>query len=628
MNVNTANDIHLKPTSPEEKSVDFSDAKKNVKKQVNKIVPVNFQKKSILKIELNEDIKSMTQEEFEKFLNEKIVDNTWIEELDLSELVKDKKIHYYLYNIVWNNFPLVWISRLIEWNKMIDLTFLWIKDLNDKISKESVDLFIWKFKEVINHNFEQIINNERAWRLVRNNYKHLSFSQRNDLDIREKMFGNENTKKGLIDKVLNSISNSEMTDDIKQIIIGTFDFWIWSSFIKWKTIKEKLKSFYMWEISSRNIAELDELWENINFDFGKIQKLSKEIIQIEKNIISDFSKEQFIYENTNYDVVINWEINPILLRFIRKWEKISVIDTQLHENIKEYINKLTDWFDFISPVIYKEDYKNIDEINKQIWSWVIDIDYFQNNYKKTLSIESLKAYSKNKTWMRLFIDIVDMWIMNLKDFKKLAQKVNFWEINENYFDELLTAWWTVTNKFQRLVKSIKEIYPESKISLWWDEVFIFIPGKTDTERDEIISNISKKINRFWLKWRISSSTEKQNEKIFNNLDNFTSINKLFEKKFTETLQNNSQLNTSWKIEPKVTNLEIKNEKLIKWNLDTIKKLIKEKINNIDFTWLLFKRKSINTTVNLNIEDETWKKVNHNLNLEIENNNNFITIKIN
>ena len=179
-----------KLTTTEQYPVDIFNVTENVKTKVEKVIPIN----STLKIELNKSIESMSQDEFEKFLNETITNNGWTKQLDLSELIKNKKLHYYLYNIVWNNFPLIWISRLLHWQKVLDLTFLQIKDLNDTITKESVDLFIWKFKQKIKSNFEQTVDWELPGRLVRNNYKHLTFSLRNNLDIRKKIFDNKNQK--------------------------------------------------------------------------------------------------------------------------------------------------------------------------------------------------------------------------------------------------------------------------------------------------------------------------------------------------------------------------------------------------------------------------------------------------
>lgn len=645
MTINNLNSIYsLNPEKDKSKeNLDLSDFSFSDKKDWKKTSNI-YKYEEVLKIENSELIKNMDQNEFENFVLEILFNNPRATKIDFSEILKEWYIHSNIYNIIWRNFPLVEISRLIKDQKVVDLTFMWVKKLNENISKEFVDIFSNKIKDILNSNFAQIIDWERPWRLIRNNYKHLTYSIRKDLNISKKIFWEEIDKEKIVKKAFYSINQNELNEIIKnswkdyltkeyilEQLENNFDFWIWASEIWHWNLKEKLTSFYKWEISSRNIADLENLNDSINYNFQSIKNNAKNALNIEKELINTFSDKSFYYNWVEYDIIVNWKISSILLKHIRKSEKIEWENSEFIKNeIEKYIKYLTDWFDFISPVINDEDFNETWKINKQITNWIIDRKLFTKTYKNTLSTQSLKQLTKWKKWARIFIDIVDMWIMNLNDFRDLAIKVDSWEISEENIDELLKAWETATKKFQWFVKNIKSIYNNARISIWWDEIFIFLEEKEENENPEIISNISELIQEFSLKWRISSSYNSNDNEIFNILDNTTIINKIFEKSFEWIIQENKSDENILLTSSDIIHLDIDDEKLhfINENLIIFINLIQKNISKNELYELINKWKNISKNIAYKIKSNTTSyDFRWNFEIEITKQNKLINIKI-
>lgn len=531
----------------------------------------------------------LTTKEFnEKLIN--IINNNpdkkefnfdWVDETTKHEL------KWKLYEIIWKNHPLLEVSRLIPWQKIVDVNFMWVKYINDHVWKEFVDLFTDAFKKELHKNFSKVSKGEEHWRVIREDYKHMTFSMENDLDIAKKIFWNKTDKKELFRKVFNNLDPNEIEkslewwkkewltkskewmSELESILLENFDIWVWSSNVRKATnetdeisVKEKLDTFYKAEIASKTPANLKNLWDEISYNFNKIKKISKNIIKVENEIVKKYKWEKFETGWTSYDVVVDWKINPILLRYARKWENINTkLDTSeiiiqnhsLQAKVNQYISDLNKWFDFISPVWNSEDFLKINELNNEINELKINPDAILNNYKWTLTKNSLDALTTWKEGIRVFIDIVDMWIMNLTDFRDLAWKIVGWkeikwkkginwktitQIKEDKIDDLLDAGNTATNKFRALISNLKSDYPDVQLSLWWDEVFLFIPWKTQNETNDIIKNISSRLEQQNLKWRITSNFNKEKWN-FDYLDWLTDINKLFEKSIESIIYKNN-----------------------------------------------------------------------------------------
>lgn len=409
----------------------------------------------LLKFYSNDHFRDIDGIEFEKLLIEKIdefesINWTKVKKIDISEFnnIEHKYLKEKIYTIVWNNFPLLEVSRLTEWSKVVDITFLWIKTLNDNISKEFVDLFNNSLKSYLHKNFYKNSWINPHWRIVRDNYKHMTFSMNSSNDISNTIFWNIKNKTKLLEFIFDNLDKNKLNlalreakvkdlESVKNILLNEFDFWIWTTIVKksnnWNEISlsDKLESFYKAEISSRNKVDLSNLWDNLEFNFENIISFAKEALNQEKDIINKYNWKKFIFNSTEFDVIVNWKINSILLRYVRKWEDIW--DKDLKLLVGNYINSLNDWFDFIAPFVEKTQLEDIWKIETQIERWIIDIDLLKNTYKNTLSVNALKLESKWKEWLRVFIDIVDMWIMNLNDFRKLASRIVSWDLKKRRF---------------------------------------------------------------------------------------------------------------------------------------------------------------------------------------------------
>ncbi len=554
-----------------------------------------------LSIENNEIISQMKQSELNNFIINVLINNENVTHLNLSDLASDRKIFNRIFKIIWKNFPLLEISRLVEKQKAINITFLWIKAINDSISKEFVDYILSRIKKNIVQNVK-IKNKKNYVRVIRNNYKHLTFSTDDIWSVIKDIFAWENDKSKYIDNILSSIDDSELElilneswnnklslNDAKKIVKDNLDISIGVNKIEWNRLKDRLLSFYKAEISWRLDENKKKFTEN-TYSFEKIKSLAARAITIENTIIRMYNWEKFIYDWIKYDIVINNILNPILIKHVRKWNNIQLEnwDLELINKIKEYIKNLINWFDFIWPFTKDSQLDEIEHIEKQMLSWLFDKNLFLNNYKSTLNFQWLNTLTNSKKWLRIFIDIIDMWIMNLADFRNIAFKVINWEINYNNIDKLLKSWDSVTQKFLFLVKKILECYPECKISLWGDEIFIFIPNVDEKNKGNVIDEISNKVENLWFRWRLTSSTN-TNVKIFNQLDSLSNINKIFENIIEKYFNSDLDLSKTFFLNPYITNLDIDKSLILLINnnisniWDNIKKFIW--INDINEVFL-------------------------------------------
>lgn len=496
-----------------------------------------------------------TDEELNNYFLSLLKNNPSVKVIDISD-VQDNILKYKLNHIIWLNYPLLNISRLNPWQNVVDITFLWVKDLNDLVSKEFVDLFNWKFKSAVELSFHSHVKEPKHWRLVRSNYKHVTFSLPHEKDPLNILFWDIKSKQEFLLKIFNSISDLEFEssmknsskklskEEIKSILFDKFDFGVWITRVPWEKwenihMKQKLESFYKAEISSRVMTQSDNI-KFIKYDFETTKNYSLDVFKYEKEVVEKYLGKFFIHDWVEYDIISklpNWEkvINPYLLRYVRKWKDIW--NAELNLLVNNYIDSINNAFDFISPVIkfdWHDSFTETSRIWESIKNWNLSLSVFQKNYKGTYTYKALEKISDWKEWMRVFVDIVDMGIMNLEDFRWLAKKVVNWDITWNNIEELLDAGLSVTKKFQYFIKEIEKI-PWSKVSLGWDEVFIFFEWRTKSETDSILSSITEWLNNQSIRWRVAYSFESDNNKVFDNLDGLTKVNKILEKKIEELI---------------------------------------------------------------------------------------------
>lgn len=524
--------------------------------------------------QLNEQLLKLIDELDSKWISIEKIDFSWKMSPEMKKALNE---------IISSNYPALSIARLIPGQRVVDLSFSWIKWLNDNLSKEIVDLFVWRLKDRLTANFSSASISEHS-RTVRSDYKHLTFSLEKWADFVDILFRWFSNKKELfasifdsldIDQIISSLpterlekliwkssdlsvaDKQKLASKLKEELLANFDIWIWTSIVpEWAWwFSEKLRAFYEAESSSK---KPDASWrfEATEFSFERVKEFAKKALEIEADIIAKFEWKKVEISWVKYNVVIEnlkWEkiINPILLRNVRKW--VELPDKELNSLIKSFIWNLNDWFDFISPIVDWVS-ANIDDINRAIFDWVIDVKYLRENNKWTLTRTALESFAEWKPWTRAFVDIVDMWIMNLFDFRALAKKVASWEITEKQMLELTKAWWSVTDTFQQFVKELKAEWIE--LSLWWDEVFMFSEKLTRAEMSKIIA---ENLEKLWLRWRVTFSSEvNDTRRIFDWLDAQTWIIKKLEKKFEEVIISHQlpnrtptsimlEINWSWKV---------------------------------------------------------------------------------
>jgi len=465
----------------------------------------------------------------ESELNKKIFDiikkaqENWksIDKIDFSKNITPE-LRRKINHLIWINFPILNIFRLNPGQNVVDISFSWVKYLNDNVSKEFVDLFNDALKTRVTWNVNKNSLKIGHHRIVRSDYKHITFSIPPELEIEKTLFWEFSDRKSFIldifkylpkEQIIESLKLSKNEEILKYLniwdtkkalevaekyLIKHYDFWIWKSKVSGKpwehiSMTDKMISFYKCENSSKMIGKTFEI-KALEFDFETVKNFAQNALNIEKEIIKNFRWKKFEYTWVSYNItkiLPNWEIilNETLLRLVRKWNNIN--NPILQEKVKNYIENLNNWFDFIRPAI---DIKKIEQesnkLNDAIISMKVPVKYLEKTYKWTLTKDVLFNYSSWKEWEKVFVDIVDMWIMNLVDFRNIAKQIVEWKINDKNLIPLLESWKSVTIKFQEFCKEIQKKF-WAKIALWWDEVYILLEWE---KRSEDFGKILKWIN--------------------------------------------------------------------------------------------------------------------------------------
>ena len=468
------------------------------------------------------------------------------DKLDLTDMYS-KDVNKELSQIIWLNYPSYRIWRLLPWEKVVNIYFKWIKDLNDNISKEFTDLFIWKLKDIVIGDFKLSLKNINLnWRLIRSNYKHITFSFDSSENINDLVFQYYRDIDKLLKMVFNNISDDELLstskwlskEEVMSLVIKYFSFSTWKWIVDQSINNSKIIAFYDAEMSSReNKHDKSKSFVEEENNLQRIKDYAYKIKMTKRLIFNLYDKEVFIIDWNEHDVFIideNWnkEINRLLYRKVRKWKE--VLPRKLENLVQNYLNYLNNWFDFISPSLNSTLDRNvIDDINETIKTGILYTKYIEKNYKWTYTKNALECITYWKQWLNIFIDIIDMWILNLLDFESIAERIEKMSNKDDIYDELLQAWNSVTKLLIDFVESIQKKYDNLEVAIWGDEIFIFAEWE-NIEKD-VITYISDSLIKKWLKWRLSLSynhnehhKDDKSNKVFDKLDNYTSINKIFE----------------------------------------------------------------------------------------------------
>lgn len=582
-------------------------------KSIEKMWKVSFEI-SRWRLIIHDIWENLSKDDFLKIVNKLKEENVWITKIDISQIKDEKKAseaRKLLSETLSENFPALSIERLISWQRVVDISFSWWKHLNDYVSKEFCDLVVAKFKDRVKWNVK------KAWappnhREVRSDYKHHTVTFDVNEDFTKMLFWGNTDRKAFIKEILADVSDSELKEifeiikkdpestkkleylwlkpdsNITEIrkafskeVEWNFDFWIWTSIVDWEKFEDKSKAFYEAETSAKRWVETWKI-EAKEFSFQRVKDFAEKALSIEDDLVKNYNGK-FIQIWWDFHKIIvtdrkTWEaiINPILLRHIRKDWKIA--NERLQVLVKQYIWALNEWFDFISPIVRWVE-KNITQLDESVRKWEVTVESLTHNNKWTYTRKALQMEIEWKPWTRAFVDIVDMWIMNLMDFRELAKKVRKWEITESKMMELLEAWWTVTQTFQQFVKWLEKHW--IKISLGWDEWFMY---SEKLSPDELSKIIAEELDKAWLRWRVTFSTDtKDSKKIFDWLDSSTWQIKPIEQLIEWNVLNEPELISQNIQVPSSIMLKVKDwVNIPEW----ISKLInKEKILELYRTWV-------------------------------------------
>lgn len=554
-----------------------------------------------------------------------------------------QKVNFWSYlikhisRIASDNMPLLDINRIWIWDRIYNIMFFWVKEINDSLWKDLVDEFIAFFKSKVWKNVDSYncwvkedlkVSKLSKWSRVRSSYKNMTFSipkkkGNQDVDPYEVLFWNKSSQKrgDYIESLYNEMMDKMAENRKKQLLrwkdegkaravfLENFSFWIWFSSDWWDldegkvTLKDKLNRFNRAEKSSKR-DESDSLNEASEYNEESVMLAIKEAVFIydllaweikEENIEEMSSKEWLsdeekkMYESLKelieslpepkslkwlffsfkgssikIPIVSNRKISRIFLSQIRKWKDLDIYKKKENGSEEEYEN-MSDFFvhirvsmeyfietlnsslDFIAPYVDDKQLDEVPEIEKSMqWEasdWKInkrsiETKYLDRNYKWTMTKEALEENMRWKQGHMVFIDIVDMWVMNLEDFLEKWRLLIEWYLDQEEKNQLFrTTWNTVTNNFINLVNYLKDYLDTDLISLWWDEVMIFIEDESKA-KDDIMKTIASVLGQNSLKWRVSYHKKQVDEDVlsFWDLDSRTSLNKLLELQLAKHFQ--------------------------------------------------------------------------------------------
>lgn len=466
------------------------------------------------------------------------------------------------------------LSNLEENSSYSSIIFSWIKIVNDIYWQAFTDLVLEKFKIGVQERYPFTT-------IVWSDYKNFVLKIANPL---------QSIENSDLEDLLNEIFFEEIAnlrfDEIEHIKSkpNYTEARLWVMSESWK-IKGKTQEDILLSLAkTRSNLERQAFWWEV------LDK--KELVDAEKSFLEKYSKNRTTHEvvlderwRTTYTVEnwiltkefsVYWKpvkirtsilwfdwINPEIISMVRK--KQLPISMQLYTDIKQIIDSLIVNWEFIAPVPQNSrwikaqnwyivplmELKKYKILKKQLATWKIDnpnmleqlVSMCENTYKD--SLDKNTYYSKiNTPWQLFFIDIKDMWTINLRDFSNKINKYVNWEISEKQL--FLESWSVMTNRFQLFIKKLKndleKIYPWKRayIYIWWDETSFFVEAvEDDSETQAMINLINYNLNHTNMRWRVTNRLVKEDdthkwwEKLVDSLDKLTLYSKIIEKRLSE-----------------------------------------------------------------------------------------------
>ncbi len=448
--------------------------------------------------------------------NEEIIhDDALYQKVIQNEALSEQELEKTEY-IINENFPLYSILTKLGTNTPYQyMIFSWVKSLNDNVSQSFCDEVLNRFKEHILKDYPWI---EPVW----NNYKNFLIKAED-----KAQFPSAQTLQKVLEKsfkeaeVANHLEDRKITNSLKVVSNNG-------------NIANNEHDEIIYQVAlSRMELERDVL----GIDHG-----IRETIQLEKDIFETYSKNgsesyciidswepKEVFENKDWILyktsifrnkvvtetfrIFNnqWLVDVNVLSMIRKNE--LPVDMPLYKDLKSLIHSYIANGEFIPPFI--SDYKlpfgdvvNIEELDEyniclnelhsgqQVSNLEFFHKLFKQNYKWLLSKRAFYD-NINQPWNLVYIDIRDMWSMNIHDISHCLHKYNNdcaeidlqnnnddlknWHKHISHKEMVLDSGKVVTEKFQSLVQKIQNYlqYTDPNIHgsmhIWWDEILLFIP---------------------------------------------------------------------------------------------------------------------------------------------------------
>ncbi len=386
-------------------------------------------------------------------------------------------------------------------------------------------------------------------RVIRNDYKNLTFS----LDSEEKIdsiFSNFTKKQEILEYMLDwmkkEISDfSQKTwinkDQIEDTLRYFFNFWVWMS-RTWKDIDSdsQIKSFYEAEIVSQKNMDKQEV-DVAEYDRDYIKEMAQNALNLEKEIIEAWEQEQFEFNEVKYDIVLEefWEkiLNPMLLKLARKYCEFEnhIWPQKLKRQVCDYIGYLNKGFDFLySYDHFQESITYLEQLDKDIKKSSVSSEAILKNYKWAFVKEAFEKHVKDRKWYYVFLDIRDMGVENFLSFKQLAQKILYGEFDDT---DLLKWGDEITKRFFEVFNMIKKTFPESIVSMWGDEIYMFLEGLEEEQIWSFLQKIDDIIGKNTFQARLSYFDKEKWENVeFDNLEQDAKIIKKIEEKIEWIVQ--------------------------------------------------------------------------------------------
>lgn len=524
----------------------------------------------------SETLQSLWEKEFIKYLYENKISQIDVNNLEGKDLERINRI-------LTQNFPLIETFRFMQNDQLININISWIKQINDIAGKRFCDMLVWSLKLFIRENLQNIWKwSTYKTRVVKDDYRNLACVGKFENPIQH-FFGDIEDKsqitKILIKKMEPEIKKralqiineqvrlweidtrwtyqfdaflNQKAKEIENCISMNFNFWVSQVTIPENINEtETLDILRKSEIASRSWIE--EKWSisiqnysNVDI-FNRLHLTSK----LKSEIIEKYENTQFEFEWIPYNVVFQLnekrKISSELLKYVRKYPE-KVQPENLRRLVQQYIKNLNLTLDYIPPIQWDmnhidQDLQQAKQINEQIQNRIIHCDFLFKTYKGWYTKEAFLSATQSKPWIRLCMDIKDMWVDNIIDFDnisemliELEQSFHDGNISPEEFEKrqtqlFLSAGKTVTDNFREVQLRMKQSYPNSIIRFWGDEIELFIPNMDENNIPHIQEKISSILDASNQKARIMiDTTQWDDESYFSyaRLDSLWKINKMVE----------------------------------------------------------------------------------------------------